>query len=184
MFRFIAWLYFKIFGWEVVGSKPGFKKFIVIVLPHTSRFDFFLVKTYGVLFGIKSKGLVKKEMFFFPLNLIIRALGAIPVDREHNRRLADALIREFNSREQFGLTLTPEATRKKVRRLKRGFYYIAQATGVPVLMGFIDFKTKRLGIGPEFKISGDFDTDVKQIRDFYQGMEGLHPGRFDASLLR
>jgi len=184
MFRFLAWLYFKLFGWEVIGSKPAYKKFIVIVLPHTSGFDFFLSKAYGVYFGIKSKGLVKKEMFFFPLNLIITALGAIPVDRHHNRKLAQRLIREFNSREQFGLTLTPEATRKKVRRLKRGFYYIAQATGVPVLMGFIDFKTKRLGIGPEFRITGDFDTDIVQIRDFYLGMEGMHPGRFDASLLK
>jgi 1-acyl-sn-glycerol-3-phosphate acyltransferase len=184
MFRFLAWLYFKLAGWKVEGGKPQYKKFIVIVLPHTSWFDFFLTKAYGVYFGIKSKGLVKKEMFFFPLNLIIKPLGAIPVDRQHNRRLAEQLINEFNTREQFGLTLTPEATRKKVKRLKRGFYYIAQSTGVPVLMGYIDFKTKRLGIGPELRITGDFDADIEQIRSFYNGMEGMHPDSFDASLLK
>ncbi|OFY55882.1 MAG: hypothetical protein A2X22_00685 [Bacteroidetes bacterium GWF2_49_14] len=184
MLRAIARLYFKVFGWTVIGAKPKHKKFIVIVLPHTSKFDFFLGKCFGLYFGIHSKVLIKKEAFVFPIKFILKALGGIPVDRSSNSHLAGQLVEYFNSSKEFGLTLTPEGTRKKVKRLKRGFYYIAQATGVPVFMGFIDFKTKRLGIGPEFIITGNFDQDVVQIRNFYKGMEGLYRGRFDTSLLK
>jgi 1-acyl-sn-glycerol-3-phosphate acyltransferase len=184
MFSAIAKLYFKVFRWTIVGAKPNQKKFIVIVLPHTSQFDFFLGKCFGAYYGIRSKVLIKKEAFVFPFSLLLKALGGIPVDRKSNSHLAGQLVDYFNSREEFGLTLTPEGTRKKIKRLKRGFYYIAQATGVPVFMGFIDFKTKTLGIGPEFLITGNFDQDVVQIRDFYKGMEGLYRGRFDSSLLK
>lgn len=183
MWKAIARLYFKLFRWEIIGSKPAHKKFIIIVMPHTSGYDFVLSKCYGVYFGIKSKVLIKKEAFFFPLNLIIKAFGGIPVDRWNNRHLAEQLVEYFNSKAEFGLTLTPEGTRKKVKRLKRGFYYIAQSTGASVYMGFIDSKTRRLGIGPEFIITGDYDKDLAQIREFYKGMEGLHRGQFDASIL-
>jgi 1-acyl-sn-glycerol-3-phosphate acyltransferase len=183
MWKAIAGFLFKIFRWEIIGTKPRSKKFIVIVMPHTSWYDFVMGKCYGVYFGIKSKALIKKEAFFFPLNLVIKAFGGIPVDRSANRHLAAQMVEYFNFNEEFGLTLTPEGTRNKVNRLKRGFYYIAQATGTPVFMGFIDYRTRKLGIGPEFLITGDFDKDLIQIKEFYKGMEGLHRGRFDATIL-
>lgn len=183
MWKAIAKLYFKLFRWEVTGNKPLPKKFIIIVMPHTSGYDFVLSKCYGVCFGIKSRFLVKKEACFFPLSLIIKAFGGIPVDRWNNRHLAQRLVEYFNSSDEFGLTLTPEGTRKKVKRLKRGFYYIAQSTGASVYMGYIDRNTRRLGIGPEFIITGDYDRDLAQIREFYKGMEGLHRGKFDATIL-
>ena len=182
MWKVVARAYFRIFRWTVVGSKPTARKFIIIVMPHTSGYDFVLGKCFGVLFGIKSKVLVKKEVFFFPVNLLLKAFGCIPVDRSSNRRLTQQLIVEFNRHDEFGLTLTPEGTRGKVKRIRRGFYYIAQATGVPVYLGFIDTCTRRLGLGPEMVITGDFSRDLGQIREFYSGMEGLHKGKFDASL--
>jgi len=183
MWKAVARFYFRIFRWTVTGSKPPVKKFIIIVLPHTSKYDFVLGKCYGILWGIKSKVLIKKEGFKFPMGFLLRALGGIPVDRSNNRRLAEQMVEQFNRYAEFGLTITPEGTRGKVRRIKRGFYYIAQSTNVPVYMGFIDYRTRRLGIGPEFLITGDFSKDIVQIRKFYAGMEGLYKGRFDASIL-
>jgi len=171
-------------GWELVGRKPPVEKYIIIVSPHTSMFDFVIGWMFCYLFGMKVSYLIKKEVFFFPLGPILRWLGGIPVDRSKNRHLAEQMVRYFDKRKAFALIITPEGTRKKVTRLKRGFYRIAERARVPVYMGFIDMKHKKLGVGDEFVITGNFAHDLIQIKTFYRGMQGFHPERFDAEVLK
>ena len=85
----------------------------------------------------------------------------------------------FRQYDELHIVITPEGTRKRVEKWKRGFYYIAELAQVPVVLGFIDFKTKRCGYGPSFIPSGDFDKDWPMIEDFYRGMQGKVPGRFN-----
>lgn len=176
--------YFKKGGWELIGEKPSYQKYIIIMLPHTSMRDFVLGWMFCHLLNMKVSFLIKKEVFFFPLNLLLKSLGGIPVDRSKNKHLAEQLITYYNDRDDFALIITPEGTRKRVKRLKRGFYHIAQRASVPVFMGFIDLKTKKLGVGPEFVMSGDYNKDIEQIKEFYQHMQGIHPDRFDAKSLK
>ena len=48
---------------------------------------------------------------------------------------------------------------------KTGFYHIAKSAKVPIIMGFVDFKMKKL-ICPVFNISGDFEKDMSKINHF------------------
>ena len=67
-------------GWKIIGEFPNIKKSIVIFAPHTSYYD----ALYGKLFlneiGINHNFLSKKELFFFPMNIVMRLFGSIPVD--------------------------------------------------------------------------------------------------------
>lgn len=177
-FRLISKLFFKLGGWEIVGDLPQVNKYIFIVAPHTSQTDFLLGKMYCSVVGFNPKILIKKEAFFFPLGLILRRIGGVPVDRTTNRHLADNLINEFNSHEKFVLNIAPEGTRKLVKRWKKGFYHIAMAANVPICLSFIDYKTKKIGNGPLLYPTGNYAEDMKIIKDFYRNMEGLHRDRF------
>ena len=178
LFKWIFKQYFKLTGWKLVGENPKLKKYVFIVAPHTSQFDFILGKMYTVVAGLKTSFLIKKEAFAFPVGPVLRALGGVPVDRATNKRLAEQLVTQFETREQFILIITPEGTRKKVKRWKRGFHYIASEAKVPVVLAFIDYKTRSLGIGPQFDISDDYQKDMLRIKEFYKGMQGRHPDRF------
>ena len=46
------------------------------------------------------------------------------------------------------LCITPEGSRKKRKKWKKGFLVIAKAAGVPVYLGRIDYKEKFCEIGP------------------------------------
>ncbi|MCX6224530.1 MAG: 1-acyl-sn-glycerol-3-phosphate acyltransferase [Bacteroidia bacterium] len=183
MIRALISMFLRLGNWKITGNKPTADKCIIIVLPHTSIFDFVLGKFYATLVGMNPKVLIKKDAFFFPLGAILKALGGIPVDRGTNRHLADQLIEYFRNRKEFILVIAPEGTRKKVKRLKRGFYHIAMETGLPVYMGYINFKTRQLGTGPQLPVTGDFNADMDVLKEFYRGMEGMYPERFDAKSL-
>ena len=135
------------FGWELTGSFPNIKKSVVVLAPHTSNWDFIIGRLYLDAMGIESYTLMKKEMFFFPFNIILSKLGAIPVDRGNNKKSHVSQMKSiFDEREEFNLFIAPEGTRKKVSRWKKGFFHIAKEADVPIVLSYIDYKEKRLGI--------------------------------------
>jgi hypothetical protein len=73
------------------------------------------------------------------------------------------------------MIIPPEGTRKKVRYWKSGFYHIAHAAQVPIVLGFIDFRRKVAGICGVFKPTGDFDADLPTIMAYYAGITGKNP---------
>ena len=89
-----------------------------------------------------------------------------------------ALFKQYDT---LNIVITPEGTRKLVKQWKRGFYYIALRAKVPIVMGFLDFKTKELGFGPIIYPSGDYDADWKLIEAFYRGITAKHPDRYNLS---
>jgi len=73
----------------------------------------------------------------------------------------------------------PEGTRSKVTQWKTGFYYIAQGAGVPIALGYLDFRKKEAGLSRMFQPSGDIAADMVEIQAFYAGITGKNPGKFD-----
>ena len=69
--RFIMWLA----GWKYKGELPAEKKAVIISVPHTSNWDFFWGELAFLSQGIPAFILMKKEFFFFPLGMILRALN-------------------------------------------------------------------------------------------------------------
>lgn len=180
---FKKWLgskYLKMRGFTFVGQFPeGVKKSIVIEAPHTCMEDFVIGRCFFWMEGRDAKFLIKKEFFKFGLGWFLRKIGGIPVDRNRGNNMVVKTAAIFKQYDELNIVITPEGTRKRVEKWKRGFYYIAEMAQVPVVLGFIDYKTKRCGYGPSFIPSGDFDKDWPILENFYRGMQGKTPGKFN-----
>ena len=172
--------YLKMRGFSFEGSFPeGVRKSIVICAPHTSIEDFVIGRCFFWMEGRDAKFLIKKEFFKFGLGWFLRKIGGIPVDRSRGNNMVVKTAAIFKQYDELNIVITPEGTRKRVEKWKRGFYYIAEMAQVPVVLGFIDYKTKRCGYGPSFIPSGDFDKDWPILENFYRGMQGKTPGKFN-----
>ena len=73
------------------------------------------------------------------------------------------------------IMVTPEGTRKAVKRWKTGFYHIALGAGVPVVVGYLDYKKKEAGIGPVIYPNGDVDGQVEVLKAFGRTVTPKHP---------
>ena len=177
--RYIARFILKLAGWRLQGVLPSHKKAVVISVPHTSTWDFIWGKLSFMSVGLPTFILIKKEFFFFPLGMLLRALHAIPVDRgNRENRLVEQMVAEFREREVMYLTITPEGSRKKRKKWKKGFLLIAREAGVPVYLGRIDYKGKFCSFGPLFEPSDDPDRDMQYIMSTYRDANPCHPENF------
>jgi 1-acyl-sn-glycerol-3-phosphate acyltransferase len=164
-------------GWKSKGEFPyHIKKYVVIVAPHTSAWDFVI----GVLFRRalrleKAKYLGKMELFKPPFGFIFRGLGGYPVNRSQSSNLVDEVVKIFNAKEEFGIALSPEGTRQKVDKLKTGFYHIAKKANVPIVMVGLDFANKQVIFSEPFMPSENQQKDFDHILNFFRPINGKHP---------
>jgi 1-acyl-sn-glycerol-3-phosphate acyltransferase len=121
---------------------------------------------------------MKKEWFFFPLGLIFKAMGGIPVTRGKHTSMTDALAAEFSNHDRLQIALTPEGTRKRVTDWKKGFYYIALKANVPIVLIGLDYKRKVAIFLDTFFPTGDVDADMVKIKSYYAGIQGKYPEKF------
>lgn len=177
--KFCGWALRKL-GWTVGEPPVEEKKCIILGVPHTSIWDFAISYLYYKSVGGDPRIMIKKEMFFPPLGWLLRALGAIPVDRSNSGTLIRSLIHEMNACETFHLALAPEGTRKPVRRWKNGYHLIARETGVPVYLGYFDWKRKRVGRGQKIELTDDANADTRRIQALYEAMDlgALHQDQY------
>lgn len=166
-------------GWQLTGAFPDIKKSVVVMAPHTSNWDFIIGRLYLDAMGISSNTLMKKEMFFFPFNIIMSNLGAIPVDRKNKKiNLVSQVVSIYNVREEFNLFIAPEGTRKKVSRWKKGFFHIAKEAKVPIVLSYIDYKKKTVGIAGLVKDTENLENTMGEINAFYTNINAKHPENF------
>lgn len=163
----------KITGWKLKGKVPGLDKYVIIGAPHTSNWD--MIMMLLIVFSNRQKvtWLGKSPLFKKPFGTVMRWLGGIPVDRSKRSNAVNMSIQLFSERDKLIIVLAPEGTRRSEGSWKTGFYYIAKGAGVPVILGFIDRKNKRCGLGPVFYLTDDIDTDMNEIRKFYSDMTGI-----------
>ena len=178
MATFSAFL-LRIMGWTTVGGPPpNITKAVFITAPHTSFVDFFIGRLYCWTRKIPAKIFIKKEAFKWPYGWLLKYVGGIPVDRSQPGNRVEQAAEMIRDNDPIFLTITPEGTRKRVEVWKRGFYYIAQKAEVPIILSFLDYGKKEVGIGPVLNVTGDIDKDMKTIKDYYRGMQGKYPEMF------
>jgi hypothetical protein len=119
----------------------------------------------------------QKRVVQFPLGVIMRFFGGIPVDRSRNTGMVDAMIAEFGKHDRLVLMIPPEGTRGYVKEWKTGFYRVAVGAGVPIVLGYLDYGRKEAGLGKAFYPSGDYEKDLAAIQAFYRPMRAKHPER-------
>lgn len=169
-------IYFKILGWKLVGnitfSKETVKKAVIIAAPHTSWHDFYIGLLLRKIINVRTNFVGKKELFIWPFGLYFKAIGGEPLDRTSGQNKVEAIAKLFNNKDEFRLTLAPEGTRKKVKTWKTGFYYIAKAANVPIIMFTLDFAKKQNKISEPFYPTDDMEADFNFMHDYYKGVKG------------
>jgi len=171
-----SFLYFKILGWNVDGNLSSeIKKCVIIVVPHTSWHDFYMGVFIRKIIGLEINFIAKKELFDSSFGWYFRWMGGSPINRTSKQNKVDEVVKIFNNKEIFRLALAPEGTRKKVDSWKTGFYYIALAAQVPIICIAFDYNTKTVKIAPPFYPTGNINSDLPKLKEFYKGVLGKIP---------
>lgn len=167
-----------VLGWRFEGTMPNEPKFVAIVAPHTSNWDFFV--GVGALFslGIRVSFLGKDSIFRGPAGPIMRWLGGIAVDRSVSRDRVAEMVDVFKSRDRLVVGITPEGTRKKVSDWRTGFYHVANGARVPILPVAFDYTRKVIVFFPPLIPTGDAKADVEYLKGLYRPSMARQPDKF------
>lgn len=173
---------FRLSGWRMVGEVP--RTGILVGAPHTSYWDFVLMLMVMWHGGVPPRVLMKQELFKGPVGWVLRRSGGIPIDRANPAGLVRDLVAQARTDTSFVLVLAAEGTRKKTEFWKSGFYRIAQDSGLPIALAFVDGPSKTAGFGPTLMPSGDVRADMDVLRAFYADKRGIHPEQRSEPRLR
>ena len=167
----------RVLNWRVEGTVPNIPKMVMIAAPHSSNWDFIVGVAAKLGMRLSVKFLGKDALFVFPLGILMRRLGGIPVDRSSRNAMVESIVAEFAQRRQLILVVAPEGTRKRVDRWKTGFYHIAHGAGVPIVTAAFNWGERAIQIGAPFYTTGDVDADLAELQARFSGV-----ARRDAAL--
>lgn len=169
-------LMLRMVGMKVGGTVPDVPKAILLGLPHTSNWDLLLAMGMKYALGLNYSWMMKKEAFFFPFGGMFKAMGGIPIDRKAAKDVVGQMEDWFAANDKAWIGITPEGTRSKVNRYKKGYLRIAYAAKVPVFVVGVDSVTKTLVFDQFMDLTEDIDVDNEHIRDFVRSKyTGLKP---------
>ncbi len=117
----------------------------------------------------------KASLFRPPFGWYFRWMGGHPVDRSKSNNFVEAVAQIFDEQEEFRLALAPEGTRKKVEKLKTGFYYIAKTASVPIVLVAFDHARKEVKFSAPIHPTDDMEYDFLAIHSFFRGVKGRVP---------
>jgi 1-acyl-sn-glycerol-3-phosphate acyltransferase len=164
-------------GWRVEASLPVPDKCVVIGAHHTSGMDFLAMLLLTTTLGVKFHWVAKDTLFRGPMGWFARSLGGIPVNRQRRTDFVERMATMFQEQNVLRLAIIPEGTRRRAPYWKTGFYFIALAANVPIVMGFADYRRKTVGLGPALIPTGDIQADMRVFREFYANVTGRYPHR-------
>ncbi|MDZ4863261.1 MAG: 1-acyl-sn-glycerol-3-phosphate acyltransferase [Gemmatimonadota bacterium] len=165
-------------GWRVGGELPALPRFIIIVAPHTSNWDFPLGVLTMFAIDLRASWLGKHTLFRFPMGPILRWIGGEPIDRSAKRGTVGAAIENFRTRPQWVLALSPEGTRRRVDKWKTGFHRIAVGAGVPIVPVWIDYRTRVVGLGAPLTMGPDEASEVARVHALFHKEMARYPECF------
>lgn len=166
-------IFSSLFGWKVVGNiDNSIKKCIVIAVPHTSWWDFFLGIFSRAILEKEINYVAKKELFTFPFGYFFRWTGGTALNRQQKENKVDTIARIFQEKETFRLAIAPEGTRKKVSEWKTGFYFIAMKANVPIIPVAFDYVKKEVVYNKPFYPTGNIEADLKVLHAYFKNVKG------------
>ena len=179
LLRVLSKIILKIIRWQVIGSLPeDQKKYVLIVAPHTSNWDFILFVLAVSVLRLKPSVLIKSTLFVGPLGWFLRYCGAIPVNRAQASSLVTYIASIYEERDEFVLIITPEGTRSPNPNWKRGFHHVAATAEVPILVVYVDSAIRTIGIEGLMEPTDDADADLRELKTFFDAKRGLKPQNY------
>jgi len=168
----------RVSGWAYEGHPPAARRYVLIAAPHTSNWDFVYMMAMAWALGVQLRWMGKASLFVFPLGVVFRALGGLPIRRDQRTNLVEQSVARFAEGGDLALAVPAEGTRRRGTHWRSGFYHIARLAEVPVVLGYLDYARKRGGVGPEVRPSGDVRADMDRLRAFYADKVGRYPALF------
>ncbi len=175
MHKLAQFIYFRLLRWKIEGEFPKLNKCIVAVVPHTSWIDFFLGLLIRRVINQDINYIAKKSLFKPPFGWYFKWMGGAPIDRSKSSDTVTAIAAIFDEKEIFRLALSPEGTRKKVDKWKTGFYYIAKAANVPIVLVAFDYGHQKIKFSKPYVPTEDMEGDFKTYKAFFKGVVGKIP---------
>ena len=172
MHRLAKFILFKILKWKILGDSKLPKKCVLIVAPHTHWQDLIYAIIIREALNQEINFIGKKELFKFPFGFFFKMMGGKPVDRGSNSNTVEIVSEMFKNTNQFRLGISPEGTRKKVKKWKTGFYYISKIAGVPIISATLNFKDKSTRISKPFYPTNNIEEDFMKLKLFFRGVKG------------
>lgn len=175
--KFIGETSFKLAGWTY-EVKPDVleDKQVIVGFEHTSMMDAVLSLALFQIYDLKIHILIKKELFKGPLKPFLKAAGGIPVDRKSSKDIVSQMVEHFEQHTKFNLVIAPEATRagrdETRKPIRTGFWHIAKAAGVPIVLMYANSKTKQGGIFGKIYPT-ELDHDLALMKKLYKENVGL-----------
>lgn len=172
----ISMLILRLAGWKIIGDVPEeAKKNIMIAGPHTSSWDFPLGLLVRRARKLNVSYLGKDSLFKPPFGFFFKWTGGIPVDRSSRQNMVDGLVKEYQKRDELSIVLAPEGTRKKVDRLKTGFYHIARGANVPMILLTFDYGRKVVTFEAPRFLSENKEEEMQRIWNAFKNVKGKNP---------
>ncbi len=169
-------------GWKIVDKTPlgvnAYPKAVVIAAPHTSNWDYLFAMAILKAINSPCAYLAKASLFKFPLGLLVKGLGGIPVNRNQKNNLVQNMASLIQQTERIHLMVPAEGTRSLTKEWKSGFYYMALEAKVPIILGFLDFAKKEGGFLDVFYPTGNYEQDLQRIQAYYYHITPKHPAFF------
>jgi 1-acyl-sn-glycerol-3-phosphate acyltransferase len=154
-------------GFKVVGTFPDIPKFIVVAAPHTTNWDLPHALAAGLQFGRRVHWMGKATIFKWPFGGLMRWLGGISVDRSKSTNAVASIVNVFAERDNLALVVAPSGTRSATVPWKSGFYHIAHGAKVPLVLAYIDYNRREVGIADTITPTGDYEADLAKIQSIY-----------------
>jgi len=166
----------KLWGWKLIGHfPPDVPKYIIAIGPHTSNWDFPLGMLIRSATRADVKFVAKDSLFKFPYGFFFRWLNGYPVNRSKSQHFVENVVKLYHDNEKFAIVMSPEGTRKKVEKLKSGFYYIARKAGIPIILSKFDWEHKLVSFSELIYTTENMDEDMKLIMQYFKGVKGKNP---------
>ena len=165
-------------GFSEVVTETRPEKYIIVMAPHTSNWDFVVGTLYARAEGFQCNFLIKKEWFFWPMGILMSKLGGIPVYRDKKTGYTERLATPAMESKEFHLCITPEGTRQPNREWKRGFYYIALKAQLPILLYGLDYRKKVIECTKVIIPNGDVEGQMAEIKEYFARFTAKKPENF------
>ncbi|WP_262148280.1 1-acyl-sn-glycerol-3-phosphate acyltransferase [Chryseobacterium foetidum] len=172
MKKLLGKLILKTIGWKVVlqGDVNVLNRCILVVAPHTHNSEYLLGNLAYWALGKPLKIIIKDAHTKAWYGSVVKGLGGIGIDRSQKNDLVNFVAKQFE-KDDFSLVITPEGTRSWVPKWRKGFYHMALAAKVPIVLAAGDFKRKTMFLG--YTISYEklstlpYEEIMREIEDYY-----------------
>lgn len=176
--RWISGAFLKLGRWTIEGDWPAFEKVVLVAAPHTSNWDGIYMLAAAGYYRVRLRWMGKKSLTQGPFGFLIRWLGCVPIDRAASNDVVQAMAAAFAAEERMVLAIPPEGTRSAVKEWKSGFYHIAVAANVPIVLSVLDYGKRKVRLAAVVFPSGDYDSDLAVIKSYYADATGKYPDKF------